>query len=255
MKTKIKPIAVLDIILLAVGIAYLSPAAVIAESPEDPSVYRESIRDEARARMRSEGVQSEAQIEASTTLRNSTNLYGSIVKGPQGQIPESVLAKAQCIVVLPDVRTGALVIGGTHGSGVGSCRENNRWSAPAFLQMSAVSLGAQIGGKSSDTILFIIDDKAKTALKNGKLTLGADASVTAGTFDKGADTSASGVVAYTRSEGAFMGASLSGATITGDDASTMAFYGKEISSNSLLSGRSSTRGDDQVDRFIAMLPR
>jgi lipid-binding SYLF domain-containing protein len=150
--------------------------------------------------------------------------------------------------------TGAIVIGGTHGTGVATCKENGNWSAPAFVKMNSLSFGAQLGGKSSDVVLFILNTKAKTALKRGRLSLGADASVVAGTFDKSFDTSTHGAVAYNRAEGAFAGASLSGGTLASDDEDTEAFYGKEVDYISLLEGIVPTKQNDEVDRFRALLP-
>ena len=66
-----------------------------------------------------------------------------MIKGTHGAVPASILAKARCIVVLPDLVTGAVVVGGTHGVGVASCKENNSWTPPAFVNMNAVSFGAR----------------------------------------------------------------------------------------------------------------
>ena len=252
MKTNKLLINLSNALLLSAGLVCISAGSAAAGPSENTSISQAKRSSEARARMSG---QQEEQIDASATLRKSTELYQSIVKGPHGQVPESVLTKAQCIAVLPDVMTGAVMIGGTHGVGITSCRENNKWSAPAFVKLNAVSFGAQLGGKSSDIILFILDQQAKAALKKGNLVLGADVSVVAGTFDKSFDTSTYGAVAYTRAEGAFAGASLSGGNLSSDDSDTTAYYGKEVNYVSLLEGSVSTRQNDQIDRFTSLLPR
>lgn len=241
------PMKLSGAVLLSAGIFCFGASSVQA----GPSANNTVPNGEARARMSDK----EEQIDASATLRKSTELYEAIVKGAHERVPESVLAKAQCIAVLPDVMTGAVIIGGTHGVGVTSCKQNDKWSAPAFVRINSLSFGAQVGGKSSDIILFVVNEQGKAALKKGKFSLGADASVVAGTFDRSFDTSTYGAVAYTRTEGAFAGASLSEGTITSDDSDTTAFYGKEVNYVSLLEGRVATRQSEQVDRFTSLLPR
>ncbi len=206
----------------------------------------------------SEGAKEEAaheKIDAGATLRKSTDVYEGMIKGTHGHVPSSVLGKARCIVVLPDLMTGAVVVGGTHGVGVASCRENNGWTTPAFVKMNAVSFGAQLGGKSSDVVLFLVNEQAKNALKKGTFSLGADASVAAGTFDKGFDASNYGVVAYSKTEGAYAGASISGGSITSDDADTTAFYGEDMNYAALLGGRPMKKQNAQAEKFTALLPR
>lgn len=235
------------------GVVWLSESGVMATPPETGSNYAEVQKEEPRARMKDE--QAGDRIDAKATLRKATDLYAAIVKGKHGQVPESVLAKAQCITVIPDVITGALIVGGSHGVGIASCRENNTWSQPAFLKLNAVSFGAQIGGKSTDLVLFMVNPQAKAALKAGKITLGSDVSVAAGTFDRSLDTSTHGVIAYTRTEGAFAGASIAGGTISSDDDNTAAFYGKDVKYASLLEGTTRTEQNDLADSFIKLLPR
>lgn len=229
-----------------------SVSAALAGPSSPPQPNRPAEETGARARMRD---YSNEQIASAATLRKSTELYGSMVKGPQGEIPANVLARAECVAVLPEVATGAVVIGGSHGTGVVSCRENNRWSAPAFVKLSQMSIGVQLGGKSSDIVLFISDQKGKQALLNGSLALGADASVAAGSFGGSAATTSAGVISYTRSGGAFAGASLSGGTLASDDQATEAYYGKGMKTVPILEGKSTVKSNNEIEKFIAMLPR
>ncbi len=250
MKTKKLSMTTCNAVLLFAAMLCLSASSAMA-GPSN-KISRDARRSEARARMSN---QQENQIDAAATLRKATDAYEAMVKGTNGQVPESVLGKAQCIAVLPEVMTGAVIVGGTHGTGITSCKEHNKWSAPAFVKMNALSFGAQLGGKSSDIILFILNERGKAALKKGNLALGADASVVAGTFDKSFDTATYGAVAYTRTEGAFAGASLSGGSLKSDDQDTAAFYGKEVDYVSLLEGLVTTAQNDQIDRFTALLPK
>jgi lipid-binding SYLF domain-containing protein len=215
--------------------------------------YGEAPNADARASMKDD--MTGDLIDAKATLQKAADLYTAIVKGTQGQVPESVLTKAQCIAVIPEVMTGAMIVGGSHGVGIASCKENNTWTPPAFLKLNSLSFGAQIGGKTSDLVLFMISEKTKEALKKGKFELGSDMGVTAGTFDRNLDTSKSGVIAYTRTKGAFAGASLSGGSITGDDDNTAAFYGTDVKFASLLGGNTRTEPNALADRFTELLPK
>jgi SH3 domain-containing YSC84-like protein 1 len=253
MITKELGMRVLSALLMSAGISCVGAGMALAETPEGPSYAQENRGEEQRARVKEEAAHE--KIDASATLRKSTEVYEGMIKGTHGQVPASVLARAQCVVVLPDLMTGAVVVGGTHGVGVASCKENNRWTTPAFLKMNAVSFGAQLGGKSSDVVLFLVNEQAKNALKRGKFSLGADASVAAGTFDKGFDTSNYGVVAYSRTAGAYAGASISGGNITSDDEDTTAFYGQDMNYAALLEGRPMKKQNAQAEKFTALLPR
>jgi lipid-binding SYLF domain-containing protein len=89
---------------------------------------------------------------------DATKLYTKVVKGPQGQVPSSVLENARCIAILPNVVTGAFVVGGTHGDGLASCKTNdNKWSHPAAITLSKGSIGLQAGVKSADLVSFLSD--------------------------------------------------------------------------------------------------
>jgi lipid-binding SYLF domain-containing protein len=155
-------------------------------------------------------------------------------------VPSSVKNKAQCIAIIPSVVTAAVVVGGSHGDGVAICKTSAGWSNPAFVDLNAASLGVQVGAKSSDLILYLTSTKAAEALKKGKMELGADASVTAGNFDRSYTAEGTDIVAYQNSSGAYVGASIAGGHMSSDDDSNRAFYGKAVEANEILNGRVDT---------------
>ena len=192
--------------------------------------------------------------EASQTLQDATKVYEDIVmKSPQGQVPKSVLNSAKCIAVFPKVITAAIVVGGTHGDGIVTCRSNDKWSTPSIASLTGGSLGAQIGGKSTDLVLFITNDDAVKTLKKGKFAIGADASVAVGSYDAAADLTKSGVVAYQRNEGGYLGASLGAGNIKIDEDANMRLYGKDAHAVNMLEGRASTQ-TAAGDTFLTLLP-
>lgn len=185
----------------------------------------------------------------------SSEAYGALSKGPHGEVPPSVLKNAKCIAILPNLLTGAVIVGGTHGNGVASCKNSeNKWSQPAPISLNQGSIGLQAGGKSADLVLFIQSKQAVQALKNGNFAIGTDISAVAGTFDTSVDTSSAGVIAFNRAEGVFAGASVSGSKIGKDLETLTGYYGKDCSFTALLEGRESPDSSGYTDKLTKMFP-
>ena len=208
---------------------------------------KDSVREEPRAMMKDE-----SSI-PNTIVNNSTTVYKNLLKGPHGSVPENVLSKAKCVVVVPSAITAAAVVGGTHGDGVSSCRlSDGKWSAPAFVDLNKASFGTQIGAKSSDLVLYLMSANSVDALKRGEIKLGADASVVAGKFERSTDANV-GVIAYQREEGAFIGASLSGGSISLDEETNQIYYGKSYTAKTLLEDKD-VANKLNANAFTALLP-
>ena len=138
----------------------------------------------------------------------------------------SVLDKTKCIAIFPKTVTVSAGLGGSHGDGVGFCKTSaGTWENPMFLNLIGGSIGIQAGVKSADIVLYITGDKAVDALKRGNFKVGGELSAVAGTFDKTMEAPHAELVAYSRSEGLFVGASLDGVNISRDDSDERAFYG------------------------------
>jgi len=176
---------------------------------------------------------SELQAATATVEHMSANA------GDNG-IPNTVFEGAKCVAVIPKLIKGAFVVGGEHGDGVATCRVNGgAWSAPAPFKLSGVSWGPQIGGKSTDLLMFIMNNEGMTNLLAGHFKLGADVSAAAGPVGRSASADAAwkaGVLTYSSSKGAFIGASLNGAEIQQDNRATQDWYGSNISFKEILTG-------------------
>jgi lipid-binding SYLF domain-containing protein len=171
------------------------------------------------------------------TLRNAANTLQQILKDQN--IPSDVIAKAECIIVLPDVKKFALGIGGSGGRGPMLCRNSStgKWSAPAMYSVGGMSAGLQIGGSSSDFVLLVMDQKGVNAILNGKTDLGKDATAAAG--PTGATASAVGdndILTYKRAGGMFAGVSLGGASLDPDNDANQRLYGKSITPQQIVQG-------------------
>jgi lipid-binding SYLF domain-containing protein len=171
---------------------------------------------------------------ATETVKNMTTA------APDKGVPTQVLEGAKCVAVIPKLIKGAFIVGGEHGTGVATCKTaNNTWSAPAPFSVSGVSWGPQIGGKSTDLVMFIMNNEGMTDLIKGHIKLGADVSAAAGPVGRSASADAgykAGILTYSSSKGAFIGASLNGAELQQDNDATKRWYGKEVSFKDILEG-------------------
>ena len=180
-------------------------------------------------------------------LENCGVVMEEIVNLPDG-IPQELLEKAECVVVIPSVMKAAVGIGGSYGRGAMVCRSgktfNGPWGAPAMYALEAGSVGFQLGGEATDLVLLVMNDRGVEALLNTKVTLGGTVSAAAG--PKGREATASTdvslraeILSYSRSRGLFAGASLEGASLRPDDDASAQIYGRKITARRSSRGRKS----------------
>ena len=171
------------------------------------------------------------------TLRNAGNVLQQMLSDVN--IPSDVIAKADCVLVLPGVKKFGFGIGANGGRGPMVCRSaaTGKWSAPAMYSISGVSAGPQVGGNSSDYVLLIMTDKGENALLSGKSKLGRDATAAAGLSGAGAASFVgSDVQCYKRAKGFFAGASFGGALLEPDNDANQRLYGKSMSAQEIVQG-------------------
>src|SRR5262245_12834944 len=113
-------------------------------------------------------------------LQESATVLKEILAIPEDSIPEDLLKKAECVVVIPSMKKGAFGFGGNYGKGCMLCRSKGTWSAPVMMQMTGGSVGFQLGGSSTDVILLVMNPRGAKKLLQSKVTLGGDASVAGG---------------------------------------------------------------------------
>jgi len=172
------------------------------------------------------------------SIRNATTVLQAMVSAKE--VPLSVLAKADCIMVLPSVKKFAVGIGGTGGRGPMSCREGGftgKWSAPAMYSIGGASAGLQVGGKASDIVVAIMAPGAADKVLNGKVKVGSDVSAAAGPgASAGTLGNTTDMLTYSRSSGLFAGASIDGASLDPDAKANERLYGKTASAKEIVSG-------------------
>lgn len=180
--------------------------------------------------------------QVSDRVQMAADDLNSLINTPDSAVPQTILAKAKCVAVVPDMVKGGFVIGGQHGRGLATCRTSNGWSAPAPITISGGSWGAQIGVQSADVVLLFMNDGAVQSLLNDKLKVGGEASIAAGPVGRDAQAATdvklnSQILSYSRTKGLFAGLDLSGAAVRQDMDTTVALYGKSIPFRSILSGQ------------------
>jgi lipid-binding SYLF domain-containing protein len=176
-------------------------------------------------------------------LNESSTVLTEIMKTPEKGIPQDLLSKAECVIILPDVKKGAFVVGGEYGKGFAECRNSGRsgWGAPSAVKLEGGSVGFQIGGSSTDLILLVMNRKGMDKLTQDKFTLGADASIAAGPVGRTAAAQTdvkmdAEILAWSRSKGLFVGVSLKGAVLKPDEKENAALYGKSVAARDILNG-------------------
>ena len=158
-------------------------------------------------------------------------------------IPQDLLDKAECVVVLPSVKKGAFGVGASYGRGVMICRGGQhyteKWGAPALYALEGASIGFQVGGQATDFVLLVMNPKGAESLLYSKVKLGADASAAAGPKGRTAEGATdivmeAEILSYSRNKGLFAGISLEGSTLRSDGGANEKLYGKKLSAKEII---------------------
>jgi len=158
-------------------------------------------------------------------------------------IPQDLLDKAECLVVLPSVKKGAFGIGGSFGRGVMICRGGEHytglWGPPAMYALEGVNIGFQLGGEATDFVLLVMNPKGARSLLSSKVKLGADASAAAGPKGRSSEAATdvvmnAEILSYSRAKGLFAGISLEGSTLRSDGGANEKLYGRKLSAKDII---------------------
>ncbi len=184
-----------------------------------------------------------ADNEPAVRLGEAASVFSEIMATPDKGIPQDLLDKAYCIVIVPSLKTGAFIVGGKYGKGFISCRSKSGpgWSAPASVRIEGGSFGFQIGGSMTDVIMLVMSQGGADKLLSSKFTLGGEASVAAGPVGRtaAAQTDAqmhAEILSWSRSQGLFAGVALEGATLREDLDDNAALYGSKLANRDIVTG-------------------
>lgn len=199
-----------------------------------------------------------AESDSSRRLDAAAEVFAEVMGTPDKSIPQNLLDKAQCAIVVPGLKKGAFIIGAKYGKGYVSCRKQSGlgWSAPGTVRIEGGSFGFQIGGSETDVIMLVMNERGMQRLLSSKFTLGADAAVAAGPVGRSttAQTDAfmtAEILSWSRSRGAFAGISLQGATMRQDLDGNQEIYGKPYRNRDIV--LRDTALPQPASRFIELL--
>jgi lipid-binding SYLF domain-containing protein len=190
-------------------------------------------------------------------------VFSEVMATPDKGIPQEMLEHAHCIVIVPDLKTGAFIVGGKYGKGYLSCRNKvgPGWSAPGTVRIEGGSVGFQIGGSSTDLIMLVMNARGADKLLASKFTLGAEGSVAAGPVGRTATAQTdvqmhADILSWSRSQGLFAGLALEGATLRQDLDDNATIYGKKLENRAIVTqGRrvpaSATKLINELNKYSA----
>jgi lipid-binding SYLF domain-containing protein len=194
--------------------------------------------------------------DATRHANDAAKVFTEIMNVREKAIPQELLDKAEAIAVFPGVIKAAFIFGGRGGQGLISRRTRNGWTAPAFFNLNGGSFGAQIGAQKNDYVFLIMNEKGVKGLLEDKFEMGGEVGVVAGPVGREAAASTNatldaGILSYSRSKGAFIGAALKGVVISPDNDLNVAVYGRKATE--VLTGPMMPLG--QMPAGVRIFPR
>ncbi len=196
--------------------------------------------------------------EPAQRLQEAAAVFSEVMSAPDKGIPQELLENAHCIVIVPDLKTGAFIVGGKYGKGYLLCRNKGGkgWSAPATVRIEGGSVGFQIGGSSTDLIMLVMTERGADKLLESKFTLGAEGSVAAGPVGRTATAQTDAqmhadILSWSRSQGLFAGISLQGATLRQDLDDNATLYGKKLENKDIV--MKGVRAPKAAAKLLALL--
>ncbi|MBT8080715.1 MAG: lipid-binding SYLF domain-containing protein [Gammaproteobacteria bacterium] len=200
-----------------------------------------------------------AQGKQADRIADATDVIDQLLRIPEQSIPPQLLSRAYAIAVIPSMVKVGFGVGGRFGRGILVVRkDDNSWSNPAFINMTAGSFGWQIGAQAADVVLVFKNRQGVDNISNGKLTLGGAASVAAGPVGRAGSIATdfrfkAEVLSYSRTRGLFAGVALEGAGLTMDKKSNAAFYGPSARQPEAVFASSPNAAPDVANTFVQVL--
>jgi lipid-binding SYLF domain-containing protein len=201
-----------------------------------------------------------SQNEPSRRLDEAAVVFSEIMTAPDKGIPEELLEKAQCIVVVPGMKKGAFIVGAKYGKGFVSCRgvHHTGWSAPGAVRIEGGSVGFQFGGSETDVVLLVMNQHGADRLLGDQFTLGGEGEVAAGPVGRSAAAQTDAkmtaeILSWSRTRGVFAGVSLQGATLRQDLEDNAALYGRKLGNREIV--ESNVAPPQAASRLLTLLSR
>lgn len=201
----------------------------------------------------------EAASREEKRVGDAADVLEQLMRIPEKSVPPALLSRAYAVAVIPNVVKAAFGLGARRGKGIIVVRQDdNSWSNPAFITITGGSVGWQVGAQSTDVVLVFKTRKGVDGIENGRLTLGADASVAAGPLGRQTGVATdiqfnSEVYSYSRSRGLFAGVALEGAGVMMDRKANAAFYAASDMTPERIFVSSPNIAPDIANTFVQIL--
>ncbi len=184
-----------------------------------------------------------AQKDASARLTAATTDLHEMMKADDKGIPQNLIEKAQCVIVVPNLKAGGFIVGAQYGKGFFSCRKPSGvgWSAPGSVRLSGGKFGLLIGAKETDVIMLVMNQDGMNRMLSDKFQIGGEASGAAGPVGRESTAMTDAqlhaeILSYSRSRGLFGGLDISGSAVTQDEEANRELYGTKITNKEIFSG-------------------
>lgn len=191
-------------------------------------------------------------------LADAAAMFEEIMGTKDKEIPQDLLDRAACAVLVPGLKKGAFIVGAKYGRGFVLCRKKDSagWSAPGAVRVEGGSFGFQIGGSETDVVMLVMNERGAQRLLSSKFTVGGDASAAAGPVGRTASaetdaTMRAEILTWSRARGVFAGISLQGATLRTDKDAVKNLYGSEMSNKDIVQG--TTAPPAAAEKLIGLL--
>jgi lipid-binding SYLF domain-containing protein len=184
---------------------------------------------------------SAADSDAPKRLQAAADVFKEVMGIPDKAIPQDLLNKSHCVIIIPGLKKGAFIVGAKYGKGFVSCRGKSGvgWGAPGSVRVEGGSFGLQAGGTETDVIMLVMNESGMNRLLTSKFTLGGDVTVAAGPVGRStqAETDAfmtAEILTWSRARGLFAGVALTGATLREDSEWNNDLYGRKITNREII---------------------
>ena len=183
-----------------------------------------------------------ADVKEQERVKEAGEVLKEILDIPDN-IPQDLLDKAECVIILPSVKKAALGVGGSYGPWRDDLPKrralHGKVGAPALYALEGISIGFQLGGQATDFVLLVMNPKGARSLLSSKVKLGADASAAAGPKGRTAEGATdivmnAEILSYSRNKGLFAGVSLEGSTLRSDGSANENLYGRKLSAKEII---------------------
>ncbi len=193
--------------------------------------------------MSSAAFAADREIKVDDRLDASAETLTDMMHAADKGIPQDLMDKAHCVVVVPGMKKAGFIFGAKYGRGFAVCRRQggSGWSAPAAMRVEGGSVGFQIGASETDIVLLVMNDGGMKHLLSDKFTIGGEATAAAGPVGRDATATTDAMLhaemlSYSRARGLFAGISLEGATLRPDGDTNRELYGHDSTNREILTG-------------------